>query len=128
MSNHVHFILSAKQGFGLSNILRDFKKYTSDKVIKAIEQNPSESRKEWMLHLFKQAGKKNSRNNCYQFWQQDNHPIELSSNDMIDQKLGYIHNNPVKAGIVEKAEDYLYSSARDYYTGQKGLLEIEFLI
>jgi putative transposase len=128
MSNHVHFIFSAKEGYELSNILRDFKKHTSDKVIKAIEQNISESRKDWMLSLFKQAGKKNSRNSCYQFWQQDNHPIELNSNDMIDQKLEYIHNNPVKAGIVEKAEDYIYSSAIDYYTGKKGLLEIEFLV
>ena len=127
MNTHVHFIFSAKQGFELSNILRDFKKYTSDKVIKAIEQNPVESRKEWMLNLFKQAGKNNRRNTRYQFWQQDNHPIELSNNFMIDQKLEYIHNNPVKAGIVEKVEDYLYSSAMDYYTDQKGLLEIEFL-
>lgn len=127
MNTHVHFIFSAKQGFELSNILRDFKKYTSDKVIKAIEQNPVESRKEWMLNLFKQAGKNNRRNTCYQFWQQDNHPIELSNNFMIDQKLEYIHNNPVKAGIVEKVEDYLYSSAMDYYTDQKGLLDIEFL-
>lgn len=127
MSNHVHYIFSSKEGYELSNILRDFKKHTSSKVLESIEQNNTESRKDWMLHLFKQAGKKNSRNECYQFWQQDNHPIELSSNDMIDQKLEYIHNNPVKAGIVEKAEDYLYSSARDYYTVQKGLLDIEFL-
>ena len=127
MSNHIHFILSAKEGYELSNILRDFKKYSSDKVIKAIEQNTEESRKDWMLKLFKLAGKKNPRNSCYQFWQQDNHPIELNSNYLVDQKLEYIHNNPVKAGIVEKAEDYLYSSAIDYYTGKKGLLEIEFL-
>ena len=80
-----------------------------------------------MLPLFKQAGKINSRNSNYQFWQQDNHPIELSSHEMMDQRLEYIHNNQVKAGIVEKAEDYLYSSAIDYFTGRKGLLEIEFL-
>jgi len=127
MSNHVHYIFSAKEGYELSNILRDFKKFTSEKVIKAIEQNPFESRKDWMLPLFKQAGKINSRNSNYQFWQQDNHPIELSSHEMMDQRLEYIHNNQVKAGIVEKAEDYLYSSAIDYFTGRKGLLEIEFL-
>ena len=52
---------------------------------------------------------------------------ELSSNEMIDQRLDYIHNNPLKDGIVEKPEDYLYSSALDY-AGGKGMLEIEFLI
>ena len=45
---------------------------------------------------------------------------------MMDQKLDYIHENPVKEGIVQKPEDYLYSSARDY-AGMKGLVEIEFM-
>ncbi|HEX5152617.1 MAG TPA: hypothetical protein VFW07_14300 [Parafilimonas sp.] len=42
------------------------------------------------------------------------------------QKLDYIHGNPVKAGFVEKPEDYLYSSARNYY-GMKGLIDIDML-
>lgn len=45
---------------------------------------------------------------------------------MIDQTLDYIHDNPVKAGFVEKPEDYLYSGARDYFGG-KGLIEITLL-
>ena len=126
MSNHVHFILSSRKGFELSNILRDFKKHTSTKLLMRIENNKTESRKEWMLKIFRESGKKNSRNDCYQFWQQDNHPIELNSNEMINQRLDYTHNNPVVAGIVEKAEDYVYSSAIDYFGG-KGLLQIEFL-
>jgi hypothetical protein len=45
-----------------------------------------------------------------------------------DQKLEYVHNNPVEAGIVKKAKEYVYNSARDYYEGKNvGLLEIEFL-
>ncbi len=126
MTNHVHFIVSAKEGFALSNILRDFKKHTSVKIIDAIKRNKMESRKEWMLSIFKQAGKKSSRNISYQFWVQDNQPKELNGNEMIDQKMDYIHNNPVAKGIIEKAEDYLYSSAKDY-TGEKGLLEIKIL-
>ncbi len=126
MSNHIHFIVSAKEGFELSSILRDFKKHTSVKIIQAIERNETESRREWMLSIFKQAGKHNSRNTSYQFWRQDNQPKELNGNEMIDQKLDYIHNNPVEKGIVENAENYLYSSAKDY-AGGKGLLEIGFL-
>jgi REP element-mobilizing transposase RayT len=61
------------------------------------------------------------------FWRQDNHPKELITENFTRQKLDYIHHNPVEAGIVEKAEEYLYSSAKDYLTNRKGLLEIKFL-
>jgi len=60
-------------------------------------------------------GPPNNRNNTYQFWRQDNQPKELFSEGFANQKLNFIHNNPVEAGIVEKAEDYLYSIARDYF-------------
>ncbi len=70
----------------------------------------------------------NSRNTNYQFWRQDNHPIVLITAPFINQKLEYIHNNPVVAGIVDKAEEYVYSSARDYFNGKQcGLLEVELL-
>jgi len=76
--------------------------------------------------MMERAGKKNSNNAGFQFWQQDNHPLEISSQSMAWQKLEYIHNNPVEAGIVEKPEDYLYSSARDY-NSLKGMLDIILL-
>ena len=79
-----------------------------------------------MLEIFRRAGLNNSNNQTYQFWRQDNRPIEIFSNHVIEQKLDYVHNNPVVSGLVENAEDYLYSSARDY-AGIKGLIAIEFL-
>lgn len=127
MSSHVHLIVSAKEGNDLAGIIRDMKKYTSNQLIKAIQEHSEESRKEWMLAIFKKAGNDNSNNKIFQFWRQDNRPIEIYSNAVIDQKLDYLHNNPVKEGVVENAEDYLYSSARDY-AGEKGLLDIELLI
>jgi hypothetical protein len=69
------------------------------------------------------AGRKNSQNINFQLWQQDNHPIALYDVKILHQKLDYIHNNPVQAGFVDKAEDYLYSSARNYY-GLPGLFDI----
>jgi REP element-mobilizing transposase RayT len=127
MSNHLHLVVSAKQG-DTSDILRDFKKFTSKEIIKAITNHAGESRREWMLEIFRREGAANSRNVIYQFWRQDNQPKELFSSEFTGQKLEYIHNNPVEAGIVEKAEDYVFSSARDYYLGRNvGLLEIEFL-
>lgn len=127
MSNHVH-LLARAQNENLSEILRDFKKFTSKQIIKAIEINERESRREWMLRIFKEQGGKNSRNKEYQFCRQDNQPKECYSPKFSLQKLNYIHNNPVEAGIVDRAEEYLYSSARDYFHGNNvGLLEIEFL-
>lgn len=103
MSNHVHLIASAREGFELVNIIRDFKKYSSKMIIANIEANIRESRKDWMLWMFKRAGARNSNNKVYQFWQQDNHPIELSTNKMIEQRLNYLHENPVTAGLVTEA-------------------------
>lgn len=71
--------------------------------------------KEKGLELFGRAGKKNNSNKDYQFWRQDNHPIEVWSEEVINQKLVYLHNNPIIEAYVDKAEEYLYSIARDYY-------------
>lgn len=99
MSNHVHLIISSEHNH-LSFILRDLKRHTSKSILKAIQENSQESRREWMLWMFARAGQRNSNNEQYQFWQQNNHPIELSTNAMMDQRLDYLHNNPVVAGIV----------------------------
>lgn len=127
MSNHLHLIVSAEEN-NLSDVLRDFKKFTSKELIKAITANKQESRREWMLDIFKREGAGNSRNSEYQFWRQDNQPMELYSSIFVAQKTNYIHQNAVEAGIVEKPEDYLYSSARDYVLAKKcGLLDVVFI-
>jgi len=61
MSNHVHLMIAAKEN-NLSDIVPDFKKFTSKQIIAAIQNNKQESRKVWMLFIFKQQGEKNSRN------------------------------------------------------------------
>lgn len=127
MSNHVHLIISASEPIGLSDVLRDLKKFTSRNIIKAIEANEKESRRRWMLWIFKSAGEQNNRNEQYQFWNQDNHPIECSTSEILDSKLKYLHENPVRARIVKEEGDYIYSSAGDYYNDEKGLIEIDFL-
>ena len=125
MSSHVHLIISS-HGDNLEDIMRDLKSHTSRELKKAIKENPAESRKDWMLWMMERAGKKNGNNANFQLWQQDNHPIGLNNNQMIEQKMEYIHANPVKAGIVWKPEDYRFSSATDY-AGGKGLIDILIL-
>ncbi|WP_317125589.1 hypothetical protein [Rufibacter latericius] len=73
--------------------------------------------------MFETAGRSNSNNQRYQFWQQHNHPIELNSNFLLEQKLDYVHQNPVEAGFVREPQEYLYSSAIDY-AGGKGMVEV----
>jgi REP-associated tyrosine transposase len=125
MTNHLHLICRAKVGFNLSDIIRDFKRHTAKYLLKTIKTEP-ESRREWLLKLMTEAGSTNKKNKEYQVWRQDNHPVELYSNKLIDQKLDYIHDNPVVAGIVEKPFEYLYSSARNY-SDMEAMTEVDFL-
>ncbi|KFF19114.1 REP-associated tyrosine transposase [Flavobacterium hydatis] len=122
MSNHIHMIVQSGNG-ELSDLLRDFKKFTATKIIGKIKSEP-ESRREWMLERFKLATESHSRNKNYQFWQYGSHPEEIYSNKFMWSKLNYIHLNPVRGGIVEKASHYIYSSASNYIT-DTGLLKIE---
>ena len=124
MSNHVHLIVRSDTE-NLSQTIGDIKKFTSKKIINSIKEEP-ESRREWMLFMFERAAKKHKRNKKYQLWTHENHAIHLYSDKFIKERLMYIHDNPVKAGIVENAEDYLYSSARNY-ASMDAILNIETL-
>ena len=125
MTNHVHVVMQSSNG-NLSGHLRDFKKFTSKQILHDVNTNKEESRKEWLNLVFKYHAKYNKRTNGIQLWTHENHAVELSNNKMIDSRIDYIHENPVKAGWVEKPEDYLYSSARNYL-GLSALLEIDFI-
>lgn len=118
MTNHLHIIAATRDGFELSDTLRDFKKYTATQVVHAIETNKQESRKSWLLWLFR-------NDKGVSFWQPDNHAEEIHSSDFFRQKLNYIHMNPVNAGITDMEEAYIYSSARDF-NGRKGLIELSY--
>lgn len=122
MTNHVHLIFRSIQGLKAELLLGDFKRFTSKGIVAAIKDNARESRKEWLLEQFKKAAAKTSNVSKYQFWRHDNKPIELWSNKVIDEKINYIHNNPVEEGLVFHPEDYVYSSARDY-SGEMGVLD-----
>lgn len=94
-------------------------------IIRSIQEE-AESRRDWLLHVMAYHARYNNNNSQFQLWQNDNHPIELYSPDFIYQRLGYIHQNPVRAGWVEMAEHYRYSSATNY-AGGKGLLEVSVI-
>ena len=122
MTSHVHMIIGTKQE-KKQETLRDPKKYTSKKIIEAIKGNPQESGKERLLWMLERAGKKNGKNKKYQYWQQHKKPIELYDKKIIDQKLDYLHNNPVEEGYVIEPYEYKYSRAIDY-SGGKGMVDV----
>lgn len=122
--SHAHLIISSN-GEPLSDILRDLKKYTNKQIIKSLHEM-NESRKDWLLRAFRKRAEELKRVKSYKIWQDGNHPILLDRNEMIDQRLSYIHNNPVEAELVDEPEYYWYSSARNY-AGKNGLIEISLL-
>jgi putative transposase len=124
MSNHIHAIWTARNG-NLSDIVRDFKTHTSKAITNSMNTEP-ESRREWLNYMFGFYSNQKAANTFYKVWTNNNHPEEIHSPDFMHTKLTYIHQNPVRAGLVYEAEDYVYSSAAAY-AGRKGLVEINFL-
>ena len=123
MPSHLHLVFRSGNS-DPSGLLRDFKGYTSKMILKAIEENPHESRKEWLLWMFEKAGKENATITHRQLWQHHNKPIELWTDEVIKQKIDYIHNNPVTSGYVTDPVDWKYSSARNYQDDHS-ILEID---
>ena len=126
MTSHIHMIIGS-QGRELDKIVGEMKSFTSRSLRKLLENHSTESRKEWIIWMMQRAGLKNENNNDWQLWNQNNQPIELYNSEIFYQKLNYIHYNPVEAGFVEKEEDWIYSSARDF-AGEKGLIELSYIV
>ncbi|MCV6636254.1 hypothetical protein [Candidatus Albibeggiatoa sp. nov. NOAA] len=121
LENHLHFISTANQH---SKRIQQFKSYTARHIIDLLEEKQALT---ILRHLafYKQKDKTDSR---YQLWQEGSHPEELSSKGLFEQRLNYIHNNPVQRGYVEQAEYWRYSSAKDYLTQTAGLIPIHVLL
>ena len=125
MTNHMHLVCSIELPFRMTDFLRDFKKFTAKAVLDQI-QTMAESRRDWLLYRFEFAGKFDNRIEKYRFWQDKSHPVELTTTEMIDQRINYIHENPVRSGLVARSEEYLYSSARNY-AGLSSVVEIDVM-
>ncbi len=110
MPSHLHLIGRVQEGRS-SDVLRDLKSFTAKQLLNLVEDEPSESRREWLSRLFKEGAKGTAQNQRYMFWQKTDRPIEILGSEMFEQKLEYIHNNPVEEGLVTLPEHYAHSSA-----------------
>jgi len=117
MPSHAHAILWPEIDVSLSDITRDFKRFTSRAISREAEkQNATD-----VLNIFKKArsGNRAQDISTYQVWQEGSHPEAIFTAKFARQKMNYIHMNPVKAGLVESAEQWQYSSARAYILGEQ---------
>lgn len=124
MTNHLHLLARNNEKGGLALIERDFKKITASKILEAIDIEP-ELRRHWMLSRFEESSQNLKKLEKYQLWQSCSNPsfIDFKEPFRLKEKVLHIHENPVRDRIVEKPEEYLFSSARDY-TGKKGLVKV----
>ena len=110
MDNHFHLIWRIKQGYKRADIQRDFLHYTAKEILRNLKAKNA---------VLLEKIEVNLKDRKYQVWQRNSLSIELRSESVYNQKLDYIHNNPVKAGLCSLAEDYKYSSAKYYILNEK---------
>ena len=120
MTNHIHLIVKAKEKNKLSQIISDFKKHTTREILKELEKD----NRRYILNLIKNSffKKKDYQN---QIWQRENYPELIVTEEFLNEKIGYVYNNPVKKGYVAKAEDWIYSSAGNRILSRDGAIKLD---
>lgn len=121
MLNHIHLITINEEDTSLSDIMRDFKRFTSKKISEELKLD----NRTLELTIFREASRK-SKQSDYKIWQPDFHPKGIRSKEFFLQKLDYIHLNPVRKGFVSRPEDWLYSSARNYILDDHSVIKLDF--
>ena len=121
MPDHFHMVISNAD---VSKIMQSAKKFSAKEIIKNLRTDENEI----VLKEFRESKPEHKTTSKHQVWQESFHPQEIISYEMLRQKIEYIHYNPVRKNLVEKAEDWKYSSAIDYYTDKKGYLDIVRLV
>jgi REP element-mobilizing transposase RayT len=116
LENHLHLIAS---GADLSAELQSFKSFTARRIIDLLESQGVRMLLK-QLELHKARHKTQSR---YQLWEEGSHPQLIANEEMMRQKLQYMHNNPIERGYVDDPVHWRYSSARNY-AGQPGLIDV----
>ena len=124
MTNHLHMMIQAREGYVIAEIEKEFKSFTTTKILEAIDTEP-EARKDWMMKRFENFSNLLGLMKKYHVWQSSSSPqfIDLRKTDALIENFSFIHDNPVRDRFVDAAVDYPYSSARDY-AGMKGLVNI----
>ncbi len=116
MENHLHLVVGSDD---LSEEIGDFKSFTARTIIDTMKENGQLG----ILGALEDAKLEHKKDRTYQLWQEGSHPEEIISDEMMRQKIEYIHHNPVRRGYVDEPTDWRYSSARNY-AGLPGLIRV----
>lgn len=121
MPSHFHWILIVNPKYGtISDIMRDIKKFTAWQIFDILE----ESNNQTFLKIFQESAE-GINDQKKKLWMQRFDDEVIRNQQMFWAKLNYIHNNPLKAGLVSRAEDYKYSSARNYINKDQSVLDVD---
>jgi len=110
MPNHIHLVVKMPELESISDLMRDFKKFTSTQIRKQLE---SEDKEGWLARLRKNA-RRSGKSQVFKLWMDRFDDFVITDEDTLRKKIQYIHNNPVRAGLAEHPEDWPYTSARAY--------------
>ncbi|HMH24333.1 MAG TPA: hypothetical protein VK563_21275 [Puia sp.] len=126
MTNQLHLVVKTSDEYGIALFERDFKKYSTAEIVKAIDH--TDLRQDWMMDRFENFGKSLKKIEKYVIWQNCCSPLYLDYRqpNLLMEKISFVHAIPVQEHIVELPEHYLYSSARDY-VGVKGPVRVTVL-
>ncbi|HWP31629.1 MAG TPA: transposase [Fimbriimonadales bacterium] len=105
MPEHIHFITRLPNNLNASEFMKRFKSYSAKKIIPLLDET--------------ETSRFNAQRGLNQrfFWQRSFRSVPIDSEKIFWQKLRYIHENPVRRGLVSEAHLYPYSSARRYEEG-----------
>jgi REP element-mobilizing transposase RayT len=121
MPTHLHLVTSTDDGVNFPGLMRDFKHFTASKIITILE----EERHTTYLRILEDNATKRAPEQQHKVWQDGYHPVALTSERWFEQKLDYMHNNPVRKGFVEYPEHWKYSSARNWLEDDHSIIEID---
>ena len=120
MPNHIHLIWQIQDGYTQEKVQLRLMKFTAQQMKFKLQKEDPVALEQYRV---------NAKDRTYQFWERNPLSIDLWTSAVFDQKLDYIHNNPLqeKWRLAKHPEDYRYSSAGFYYKGcdEFGLLNAE---
>ncbi len=119
MPSHIHLVLYIPKGESIIDFMRDFKRHTSVDIRKLIQK---ENRIYLLERLRRNA--EYSKNQNFKIRKDRYDDLIISTEKMMGIKVNYIHFNPVKARLVEKPEEWEFSSARNYYLDDHSLIQV----
>jgi len=117
---HLHMITANEENTTLSDIMRDFKNFTSKELRKQLINEDRMA----IVRVFEKAAE-NLPKQQFKVWQDDYHPVALTSEKWFHQKMDYMHDNPVRKGFVDLPEHWKYSSARNWLKNDNHIIEID---